>query len=63
MISVRCPICEKELKTNGGPKPAFAPFCSDRCKLIDLGRWLGGSYRVAAEEEEEDGSTLDADNP
>jgi endogenous inhibitor of DNA gyrase (YacG/DUF329 family) len=22
------------------------PFCSDRCKLIDLGRWLGESYRI-----------------
>ena len=24
------------------------PFCSPRCKTIDLGRWLGGAYRVAA---------------
>ena len=31
------------------------PFCSQRCRLIDLGRWLGGSYRIAADPEE-DGS-------
>jgi endogenous inhibitor of DNA gyrase (YacG/DUF329 family) len=25
----------------------WRPFCSERCKLADLGRWLGGHYRVA----------------
>ncbi|MGK3996114.1 DNA gyrase inhibitor YacG [Sorangium sp. So ce1024] len=39
-----CPICRK----SAGPRPenpAF-PFCSPQCKLVDLGRWLDGSYRV-----------------
>jgi len=27
--------------------PAFRPFCSKRCKMTDLGHWLGGEYRVA----------------
>ncbi|AUX21058.1 hypothetical protein SOCEGT47_015360 [Sorangium cellulosum] len=39
-----CPICRK----SAGPRPenpAF-PFCSAQCKLVDLGRWLDGSYRV-----------------
>jgi hypothetical protein len=31
--------------------PAF-PFCSDRCKTIDLGRWLDERYRIEAEEQE-----------
>jgi hypothetical protein len=26
--------------------PAWQPFCSERCKLADLGRWLGGEYRI-----------------
>jgi hypothetical protein len=26
--------------------PAWRPFCSERCKLADLGRWLGGGYRI-----------------
>ncbi len=26
--------------------PAWRPFCSERCKLIGLGRWLGGEYRI-----------------
>ena len=28
----------------------MAPFCSERCKLIDLGNWLGESYRIAGDE-------------
>jgi hypothetical protein len=33
--------------------PQF-PFCSDRCRLIDFGRWLGGDYRIAATRAEEE---------
>ena len=29
--------------------PAWRPFCSERCKLADLGRWLSGDYRIAGE--------------
>jgi hypothetical protein len=43
-----CPICR-----NAAParkeNPAF-PFCGERCRLIDLGRWLGEAYRVPAED-------------
>jgi endogenous inhibitor of DNA gyrase (YacG/DUF329 family) len=31
--------------------PAHRPFCSERCRTIDLGRWLTGGYRVAAGEQ------------
>jgi hypothetical protein len=49
---MRCPICKKSVtgrddKTH--PNPHF-PFCSDRCKLIDLGRWLDGKYRIVESE-------------
>jgi hypothetical protein len=30
------------------------PFCSERCKQIDLGRWLGEAYRLPAEEQAAD---------
>ena len=45
-----CPICGKPAVEQ------HRPFCSRRCALIDLGRWIGGNYRVPAEEnnEEED---------
>ncbi|HEY3449843.1 MAG TPA: DNA gyrase inhibitor YacG [Myxococcales bacterium] len=46
----RCPICKKPIP---GPKENEAfPFCSRRCRLIDLGKWLGGDYRVAGKPEE-----------
>jgi uncharacterized protein len=32
--------------------PQF-PFCSDRCRLVDLGRWLGENYRITPESEGE----------
>jgi len=48
MLKVRCPVCDRALE---GPDrsvwPLF-PFCSPRCRLIDLGRWLGGDYRLPA---------------
>jgi len=44
----RCPRCGKEVKWEGNP---FKPFCSERCKLIDLGRWMDEEYRIPSEEE------------
>ena len=38
----KCPICKRSVKKND---PAF-PFCSERCKYVDLGRWLDGDYRI-----------------
>ncbi len=29
--------------------PAWRPFCSERCRLLDLGNWVAGRYRVAGE--------------
>ncbi len=40
----RCPICRKPVAPREG-NPAF-PFCSDRCRLVDLGKWLGEEYRI-----------------
>ncbi len=37
----RCPIC------GAATRAAVRPFCSKRCADIDLGRWLGGEYRIA----------------
>ena len=42
--------------------PSF-PFCSARCKTIDLGRWLDETYRIPAEEPEEDRSSEEPDLP
>lgn len=52
-----CPSCQVAVLR--GPENPFFPFCSQRCRTIDLGRWLGGEYRIAAApDEDEDGNTL-----
>jgi hypothetical protein len=40
---VRCPICRTEVAWEGN---AHRPFCSERCRLIDLGAWAEGRYRI-----------------
>jgi endogenous inhibitor of DNA gyrase (YacG/DUF329 family) len=42
---MRCPSCKVDVATDGAHKP----FCSERCRLIDLGSWLDGKYRIAGE--------------
>ncbi len=64
MIQGRCPICSKTFTVAKlDDLPSF-PFCSDRCKLIDLGRWIDGAYTLPANastsaEETEGTSTVD----
>jgi len=41
-----CPICDTELATNAAASSPLFPFCSERCKLIDLHRWTEGKYAV-----------------
>jgi len=43
-LKLRCPICKKAVKNSD---PQF-PFCSPRCRTIDLGKWASGEYVVAA---------------
>jgi uncharacterized protein len=53
---MRCPICKNpvpEPQGEGAPAPKHFPFCSERCKLIDLGRWLDGKYQIPVVEPDE----------
>ncbi len=45
MSEPRCPICRAKV-TDDSPA---RPFCSARCRLVDLGNWLGGRYRIPGE--------------
>lgn len=45
---VACPTCGQPVEWR--PENAFRPFCSKRCKLIDLGEWASEGYCVPAEE-------------
>ena len=49
MNRVQCPICETAMPGSWIEYPDF-PFCSKRCRVIDLGRWLGEDYKVASKE-------------
>jgi endogenous inhibitor of DNA gyrase (YacG/DUF329 family) len=63
---MRCPVCKREFEKSTSNA---IPFCSERCRTIDLGRWLGESYGLPvvpdpeADEhpEESHDSTKDAD--
>ena len=44
---VQCPSCRKETSWETNP---HRPFCSERCRLIDLGAWAQERYRIPAEE-------------
>ena len=41
----RCPICKKSVARESED----FPFCSERCRLTDLGRWATGDYRIPGE--------------
>lgn len=46
MIRGRCPTCSKSYEIDSIDKLPSFPFCSDRCRLVDLGRWIDGTYTV-----------------
>jgi endogenous inhibitor of DNA gyrase (YacG/DUF329 family) len=50
MSSIRCSICGQTFDTENSK---FSPFCSGRCKNIDLGRWLGEQYGMPYESPDE----------
>ena len=44
-MGLQCAICERPVAPR--PDNPFYPLCSERCRLVDLGKWLGGEYVVA----------------
>ena len=62
MSRIRCPICDKLMDSHGPKEWPEWPFCGKRCRLVDLGRWLGGSYRIESPAREEDLDDADAVN-
>ena len=54
----RCPICGKDARPR--PENPAAPFCSARCKTVDLGKWLNEEYRVPTNEKPEGGEPEEA---
>jgi endogenous inhibitor of DNA gyrase (YacG/DUF329 family) len=57
---MKCPICKKDVPPNSD----FVPFCSDRCRIIDLGNWASEKYVIStpldpSQEPEDDDSLRD----
>ncbi|MGI9068922.1 MAG: DNA gyrase inhibitor YacG [Pyrinomonadaceae bacterium] len=62
----KCPTCNKQVEWQDNP---FRPFCSERCKLVDLSRWVSEEYRVPGGpvprepvEDDEDGPRADTNS-
>ena len=43
-LKLRCPICKKAVRSTD----AEFPFCSERCRTIDLGKWASGGYVISS---------------
>ena len=58
-VIVKCPTCEKAVAWIA--KSKFRPFCSDRCRLIDLGEWANGNRVIPLDTEHSDLTESDMD--
>lgn len=56
---LRCPTCKARF-TPPERERQHLPFCGERCKMADLGRWLGGEYALPSDEPVDEGAYLEA---
>jgi len=56
---IPCPVCKN--LTVYSEENQYRPFCSERCKLIDLGAWFDGNYYIPAKEDESDYDATEQD--
>lgn len=59
MTTFECPTCDKVIKVEKKEDAPYRPFCCERCKMVDLGRWLDGSYVISEPTQHQD---LNPDN-
>jgi len=60
-----CPTCRRRVRVLQGDLsklPRFFPFCSARCKWIDLGAWLDADYRIPSKPDEESEGSAPGDS-
>jgi len=58
-MKIKCPICKNITTWEENPN---RPFCSDRCRLIDLGAWASGEYNIPGKNEEEEDEKTETQN-
>lgn len=56
----KCPTCSKPVEWQDNP---FRPFCSERCQLVDLGKWVSEEYRVPGKPVATDSAENEEDQP
>ncbi|MFT5013890.1 MAG: endogenous inhibitor of DNA gyrase (YacG/DUF329 family) [Patiriisocius sp.] len=54
---VECPTCKKPVRWN--EDSVFRPFCTERCRLIDLGEWASGNRAIPSDAEHDDVTASD----
>lgn len=60
-LVVTCPVCRQQARWEAEPR---GPFCSERCRLIDLGAWAEGRYTIpGAPVSDEETPPTDAEDP
>jgi endogenous inhibitor of DNA gyrase (YacG/DUF329 family) len=52
MVSVNCPTCQALVDWNDESK--WKPFCSERCKLIDLGDWVDEKHKIVDNDDKQE---------
>lgn len=52
--TVSCPTCQRPVEWS--PASPWRPFCSERCRLIDLGAWMSEQRAIPGEEQAEEGT-------
>jgi hypothetical protein len=50
-MKITCPLCKRTTTWEENP---WRPFCSEKCKLIDLGKWVSEEYKIEGEKAEEE---------
>jgi len=63
MIRYSCPTCGKITQAARREDATYRPFCSHRCRMIDLGKWLNEEYRVSEPLDVDRASPPDTDLP
>lgn len=58
-VTVACPTCSKPVEWT--TESRWRPFCSERCRLIDLGEWLSEEHRIPGEERPGDHAEPESD--
>jgi uncharacterized protein len=57
---VKCPTCQREIDWSESP---YRPFCSERCRLIDLGAWLTEKHAIPGDPAPDDAAREPAERP